>query len=118
MLAPPVTALGLRLSDEEVRIAVGVKIGTTLYEPHLCHHCREKVDTRGLHGLLCRRGSGKHQRHSMLNDVVWRALGRAKIPAHKEPLGLSRRWKAARRCHADPFDTRTMSCMGCDRVRH
>ena len=90
MLVPPVSALGLRLSDEEIRIAVGVRLGTTLYEPHLCHHCREKVDARGLHGLVCRGGSGKHQRHSMLNDVIWRALGRAKIPAHKEPLGLSR----------------------------
>ena len=30
MLAPPVTALGLRLSDEELRIAVGVRLGTTL----------------------------------------------------------------------------------------
>jgi hypothetical protein len=26
----------------------------------------------------------------MLNDVIWRALSRAKIPAHKEPLGLLR----------------------------
>src|ERR1043165_1278018 len=89
MLVPPVSALGLRLSDEEIRIAVGVRLGTTLYEPHLCHHCREKVDARGLHGLVCRGGSGKH-RHSMLQDVIWRALGRAKIPAHKEPLGLSK----------------------------
>src|ERR1043165_3132024 len=90
MLVPSVSALGLRLSDEEIGIAVGVRLGTTLYEPHLCHHCREKVDARGLHGLVCRGGSGKHRRHSMLNDVIWRALGRAKIPAHKEPLGLSR----------------------------
>ena len=45
MLAPPVTALGLRLSDEEVRIAVGVRLGTTLYEPHLCHHCRQRSYT-------------------------------------------------------------------------
>jgi len=90
MLAPPVTALGLRLSDEEVRIAVGMRLGTILCEPHLCHHCRGKVDARGLHGLVCRGGGGKQQRHSMLNDVLWRALGRAKIPAQKEPLGLSR----------------------------
>ena len=90
MLAPPVTALGLRLSDEEVRIAVGVRLGTTLCEPHLCHHCREKVDASGLHGLVCRGGGGKQQRHSMINDVIWRAMGRAKIPSQKEPLGLSR----------------------------
>src|SRR6218665_2508594 len=52
MLASPVTALGLRLSDEEVRIAVGLRLGTTLCEPHLCHHCREIVDAKGLHGLV------------------------------------------------------------------
>ena len=90
MLAPPVTALGLRLSNEEVRIAVGLRLGTTLCEPHVCNHCRGNVDARGLHGLVCRGESGKHQRHSMLNDVIWRALCRAKIPAQKEPLGLSR----------------------------
>src|SRR6218665_3717067 len=90
MLAPPVTALGLRLSDEEVRIAVGLRLGTTLCEPHLCHQCREIVDAKGLHGLVCRSGNGKYLRHSMINDVVWRLFGRAKIPAQKEPLRLSR----------------------------
>src|SRR6218665_1928057 len=90
MLAPPVPALGLRLSDEEVRIAVGLRLGTTLCEPHLCHHCQEIVDAKGLHGLVCRSGNGKHLRHSMINDVVWRSFGRAKIPAQKEPLSLSR----------------------------
>ena len=90
MLAPPVSALGLRLSDEEIRFAVGVRLGTSLCEPHVCHHCRGTVDARGLHGLVCKGGSGKHQRHNMINDVVWRALGRAKIPSYKEPLGLPR----------------------------
>src|SRR6218665_3141947 len=90
MLAPPVMALGLRLSDEEVRIAVGLRLGTTLCEPHLCHHCRDIIDAKGLHRLVCRGGNGKHLCHSVINDVVWRSFGRAKIPAQKEPLGLSR----------------------------
>ena len=29
-------------------------------------------------------------RHQQLNDLVWRALGRAGIPARKEPVGLAR----------------------------
>ena len=29
-----------------------------------------------------------HQRHSMVNDIIWRAVKRAKVPAHKEPTGL------------------------------
>ena len=69
--------------DPPVRIAVALRLGTTLCEPHLCHHCREIVDAKGLHGLVCRSGNG-------INDVVWRSFGRAKIPAQKEPLGLSR----------------------------
>ena len=54
LLAPPVTALGLRLSDEEIRVAVGVRLGTTLCEPHLCH-CGERVGARGLNGLACKK---------------------------------------------------------------
>ena len=30
----------------------------------------------------------RHQGHSMVNDVIWRAVKRAKVPAHKEPTGL------------------------------
>ena len=89
LLAPPVTALGLRLSDEEIRVVVGVRLGTTLYEPHLCHF-GERLDARGLHGLACRKNAGRQQRHNMLNDKMWRLLRRANIPSKKEPLGLTR----------------------------
>ena len=30
----------------------------------------------------------RHQLHSMAKDVIWRAVKRAKIPAHKVPRGL------------------------------
>ena len=89
LLAPPVTALGLRLTDEVIRIAVGMRLGTTLCQPHVCH-CGERVDARGLHGLACRKNAGRHQRHNMLNDIIWRSFGRANIPSQKEPLGLTR----------------------------
>ena len=48
------------------------------------------VSARGLHGLACRRSSLRHQRHSQLNDILWRSFKRAKVPAVKEPPGLSR----------------------------
>ena len=89
LMAPLITAVGLRLSNEAVRIAVGVRLETNLCEPHQCP-CGAMVDARGLHGLSCRRSAGRQQRHSFLNDIIWRALGRAKIQATKEPLGLSR----------------------------
>ena len=31
-----------------------------------------------------------HIRHSQLNDLIWRAVKKAQIPASKEPIGLSR----------------------------
>ena len=89
LMAPPITAVGLRLSDEAIRVAAGLRLGTNLCEPHPCP-CGAMVDARGLHGLSCRRSAGRHQRHNFLNDIIWRALGRAKIQATKEPLGLSR----------------------------
>ena len=48
------------------------------------------VDARGLHGLSCRKSEPRHTRHSKLNDLIWRAVKRAQIPATKEPIGLSR----------------------------
>ena len=52
--APPITAVGLRLSDEAVRVAVAHRLGCKACEPHTCV-CRKAVDARGLHGLSCRR---------------------------------------------------------------
>jgi len=44
----------------------------------------------GLHGLACRRSAPRQQRHSQMNDILWRAVKRAQIPAIKEPAGLLR----------------------------
>ena len=41
-------------------------------------------------GLSCRRGNGRSARHHSLNDLVWRAIAKADIPALKEPSGLLR----------------------------
>ena len=72
-----------------MRVAVGLRLGVNLCEPHVCP-CGTRVDARGTHGLACTRSAGRFPRHSQLNDVVWRALQRAQIPAAKEPAGLSR----------------------------
>jgi len=87
--APPITAVGLRLSNEAIRVAVGIRLGINLCEPHQCQ-CGAVVDVRGLHGLSCRRSAGRLQRHSLLNDIVFRSLRRAQVQASKEPLGLLR----------------------------
>ena len=88
LAAPPITSVWLRLSDEEIRIAVAHRLGCRACEPHTCV-CGKAVDGRGLHGLACKRSAPRQQHHSHLN-IIWRAMKRAQIPAVKEPVGLMR----------------------------
>ena len=47
----PVSLLGLRMDNEVVRVAMGLRLGVTLCHPHVCQHCHNQVDHQGLHGL-------------------------------------------------------------------
>jgi hypothetical protein len=87
--ARPITSCGLRLDDEAIRVAVGMRLGVNLCEPHKCP-CGAMADARGTHGLSCKQVAGRITRHHWINDLVWRALSRANIPSCKEPNGLSR----------------------------
>jgi hypothetical protein len=89
LFALPISSCGLRLDDEAIRVAVGLRLGINLCEPHTCP-CGATVDARGSHGLSCRSNSGRTSRHHQLNDTIQRALSRCHIPAIKEPSGLSR----------------------------
>ena len=89
LYALPIAARGLRLDDETVRIAVGLRLGVAICEPHLCA-CGAQVSARGARGLSCSLGFGRQARHSILNDLIHRSLNRAGIPAIKEPSGLTR----------------------------
>jgi hypothetical protein len=77
------------MDDEVVRVAVGLRLGLNLCEPHVCQ-CGSPVDARGTHGLSCKKSAGRHPRHGLLNDIICRAMHRAQIPSTKEPIGLSR----------------------------
>ena len=70
-------------------MATGFRLGTIICQPHICV-CGTMVDARGLHSLACRKSAPRHIRHSQLNDLIWRAIKKAHIPASKEPIGLSR----------------------------
>src|SRR3984893_17485560 len=87
--ALPLSSCALRLDDEAIRVAVGLRLGTSLCESHTCI-CGTAVNVLGTHGLACKRSSGRIGRHQFLNDILWRALSRANIPAVKEPQGLVR----------------------------
>ena len=45
--APPITVIGLRLTDEMIRVAAGFRLGADTCEPHPCV-CGTTVDARGL----------------------------------------------------------------------
>ena len=85
--AAPIASVGLKLTDEEIRISIAQRLGVWTWSSHICI-CGKLVDARGLHGLSCRKSTPRYQRHAMLNDIIWRAIKRAQILAHKEPTGL------------------------------
>ena len=85
----PQSSIGLRMSDDVVRVALGLRLGSKLCEPHTCH-CGVRVSPAGIHGLSCKKSTGRHPRHDLLNDVTYRAAIRAQVPASKAPVGLFR----------------------------
>ena len=89
LLALPVTSCGLRLDDESVRVAAGLRMGVPLCEPHGCP-CGAPVLADGHHGLSCALGPGRLPIHASLNDLVFRGLVRAGYPSTKEPANLVR----------------------------
>ena len=106
--APPIAPVGLLLSDEEIRLAVAYRLGTRACSPYTCA-CGKAVDARGPHGLSCGRSTPRHQRQSMINDIIWRAIKRAKIPTHKEPTGKR---QTSRWSHINSLVERQSSGMG------
>ena len=88
--ALPVSSLGLRMDNNTVRVAVGLRLGSLLCRPHTCHHCGMQVDGTATHGLSCKWSEGRHQRHAAVNDIIHCALSAAHLPSRLEPTGLSR----------------------------
>ena len=86
--AMPIPTLGLKLDPMSLKIACGLRLGSTLCHPHKCI-CGVVVEANGRHGLSCNRQTGRYSRHAQINEIVERSLGQAKIPATTEPAGLS-----------------------------
>ena len=87
---PPISSLGLRMDDNTIRVAVGLRLGAPLCRPHACQHCGAAVDQYATHGLSCRHSAGRHFRHAGLNDIIHKALSSAKTPSRLEPSGICR----------------------------
>ena len=80
--APPVLALGLRLDNNCIHVAVGLRLSSFLCIPPAW------AEDTGLHPLSYRRSQSRLPHHLALNDIVKRALVAADIPATLEPRGL------------------------------
>lgn len=85
----PIRNLGLCLSDREIRVAAGLRVGAPIVREHVCV-CRGRVDSLGHHGLSCRRSAGRQRRHALANDVIVRAVRAADVQAELEPHLLFR----------------------------
>ena len=87
--AIPTPTLGTQLDPDTLRIALSLRLGSRVCEPHICK-CGTNVDPLGCHLLSCRFDPGRHPRHTSLNDIIHRALSKAGVPAVLEPPGLDR----------------------------
>jgi len=87
----PAASLVLRLSDSEIRIAVGLRLGCPIVSSHTCV-CVAKVQPNGHHSLACKRikRRGRHTPHHMIIDLITRSLRSAGVPFTLEPPGLFR----------------------------
>ena len=69
LMALPVASCGLRLDNESIRVAVGLRLGCVLCSAHRCS-CGAVVSDRGVHGLSCRLAVGRLARHNAINDII------------------------------------------------
>ena len=87
--ALPLDQLGLKMSDNEVRIAAGLRLGCPVIHPHICI-CGQAADKFGVHGLTCPKVPGRRVRHTVANRLIHRALNSGDYMSVLEPQDLSR----------------------------
>jgi hypothetical protein len=88
--ALPMKPCGLFMSNEELRINIGIRLGARISESYQCKNCSSTVDEKGTHGLSCRLAAGKQSRHHEANNIILRALTSTGHYPISEPTGLSR----------------------------
>ena len=76
--------------EQDLQMAIGLRLGLPVCLPHKCRNCGSKVDQFGLHGLSCHFGRGKFLHHNSINEIIKRTLESVKVPSVVEPSGISR----------------------------
>ena len=76
-------SVGLKLDNESVRVAAGLRLGAALVHPHRCV-CEALVLADRHHGLACRKSAGQHSRHNQINDIVrFQVLRSSQLENHR-----------------------------------
>ena len=86
--ALPISSLGLYMSDDAVRMAIGLRFGAPICLPHPCSSCSHPLDEFGHHELSCKFNKGRTPRHHMLSTIIHHSLASANIPSRLEASNL------------------------------
>ena len=87
--ALPSAPLGLKLTNNQLRVAAAIRIGAPISQRHTCV-CGTTVDQYAIHALHCTKSSGRHSRHSSCNNILKQAFSTSNIPSVLEPQNLYR----------------------------
>ena len=85
----PCKNLRLKLSNHQLRIAIGLRLGSKICERHKCV-CGKDVSEDGWHSLSCLKSAGRFSRPSNLNALIKQSLSSTHIPSVLEPRHLYR----------------------------
>lgn len=89
LCATPSATLGLKLSDDQLRIAISLHLGAPISLPHKCS-CNADVSELATYHLSCRFSAGRHTLHANLNCIIKSAFATIKVPTVLELNGLFR----------------------------
>lgn len=67
--AMPISSLGLKLDNSQVKIACSLRLGSQMCHPHTCT-CGTDVNQLGTHGLSYKKSSGRFPRHAQVNHLI------------------------------------------------
>ena len=81
--------LGLKLDDQQLRVSIGLRVGTNICVAHR-GHCGKKVERDGFHCPFCAKIADRFSRHANPNSLIKQTLGSREFPSMLEPRGLYR----------------------------
>ena len=85
----PCKNLGLKLSNQQLRTAIGLRLGSKICERLKCV-CGNDVNEDGWHGLSCLKIAGRFSSHSNLNALIKQSVSSTHIPSVLGPRHLYR----------------------------